>query len=176
MNHSPAAISPQSAADEYTRRLDARKALQAIDRRRERRLGYAKLGIAALGLLLAALLLHRSVLVAILAVFVCGFIVLAVLQERLLNAIRYRGRAIQFYERGLARLRGGWAGAGDTGERFLDPSHPYARDLDLFGDSSLFQFLCAARTRAGEEILAQWLLAAASVDEIVARQAAIRDV
>ena len=66
-------------------------------------------------------------------------------------------------------------GQGKPGERFLDPAHPYARDLDMFGKASLFELLCTARTRAGEETLAAWLLAAASVEEVIARQSAIRD-
>jgi len=101
--------------------------------------------------------------------------VLAVLQEQILNAIRYRTRAISFYERGLARLNDRWTGAGETGERFLDPAHPYARDHDLFGRASLFEYLSSARTRAGEETLAQWLLHAAPRDEVIARQHAVRE-
>ena len=97
------------------------------------------------------------------------------MQEKLLASIRYRTRAIAFYDRGLARLTDQWAGSGETGERFLDPSHPYARDLDLFGRASLFEYLSTARTRAGEETLAQWLLEAAPAGEILARQAAVRE-
>jgi hypothetical protein len=97
------------------------------------------------------------------------------LHERRLQQIRARQRAIEFYERGVARLEDRWAGNGETGERFLDPAHPYARDLDIFGSNSLFELLCTARTRAGEETLAAWLLTAAPVEEIVARHGAIRD-
>ncbi len=64
---------------------------------------------------------------------------------------------------------------GETGERFVDDSHPYARDLDLFGKASLFELLCTARTRTGEEKLASWLLKAAPVEEIRARHGAVGD-
>jgi len=100
---------------------------------------------------------------------------LAVLHENLLRRIRQRARAMDFHARGIARIEDRWAGTGETGERFLDPAHPYARDLDIFGPASLFELLCTARTRAGEEKLAAWLLAAAPVDEIVARHGAIHD-
>jgi len=158
-------------AGEHTRLL----ALQAAEQRRERVLGYSKLVIAILTLI-AAVLFHRNpVVLASLLVPAAAFIVLAVLQEKLLAAIRYRTRAIAFHERGLARLNDRWTGTGETGERFLDPAHPYARDLDLFGSASLFEYLSSARTRAGEETLAQWLLTAALPDEIVARQDAVRE-
>ncbi len=68
-----------------------------------------------------------------------------------------------------------WHSRGETGERFLDPAHPYARDLDIFGAASVFQYLSTSRTRAGEESLANWLLRDAPIQEILARQAAVRD-
>jgi MutS domain V len=75
----------------------------------------------------------------------------------------------------VARLEDRWAGTGITGERFLEPSHPCARDLDLFGRASVFELLCTARTRAGEDTLARWLLAPASPEEVRARQEAARE-
>ena len=41
--------------------------------------------------------------------------------------------------RGLARLDGQWAGTGRTGTRFADPHHPYADDLDILGEGSLYE-------------------------------------
>ncbi len=148
---------------------------QAAAQRRERSLGYAKLFVAAASIVLAILLLRRGPMIFLLGFPVVLFITLAVLQEKLLGSIRYRQRAISFYERGLARLQGRWAGEGETGEQFLDPEHPYARDLDLFGHGSLFQYLSTARTRAGEETLARWLLAPAPPGTVVDRQASVRE-
>ena len=159
----------------YAGELQKLAALQAAAQRRERLLGYSKLAIAVVTLIAAAIVYRHPMLLASLLAPVALFIVLAVLQEKLLNSIRYRTRAITFYERGLAQLRDQWAGSGETGERFLDSEHPYARDLDLFGRASLFEFLSGARTRAGEDALAGWLLHAATPDEVLARQAAVRE-
>lgn len=82
-------------------------------------------------------------------------------------------RATAFYERGLARLDGRWAGSGASGTRYLDESHPYAPDLDIFGSGSLFELLCTARTRAGEDTLAAWLARPASPADVRARQDAV---
>ncbi|MGH8279582.1 MAG: MutS-related protein [Gammaproteobacteria bacterium] len=84
-------------------------------------------------------------------------------------------RSADFYRRGLARLDERWAGGGNRGERFADPQHVYAADLDLFGEGSLYELLCAARTAMGEETLARWLLAPAPVTEIRERQVAVRE-
>jgi MutS domain V len=159
----------------YAGELQRLEALQAVERRRERILGYSKLAIAILTLTAAAFLYRYAILLAALLAPVALFVVLAVMQEKLLASIRYRTRAIAFYERSLARLTDQWAGRGETGERFLDPEHPYARDLDLFGRASLFEFLSTARTRAGEETIAQWLLKAAAAGDILERQAAVRE-
>ncbi len=117
----------------YAEELQRLAALQAVERRRERILGYSKLAIAILTLTAAAFLYRHAILLVTLLAPVALFVVLAVMQEKLLASIRYRTRAIAFYNRGLARLTDQWAGSGETGERFLDPAHPYARDLDLFG-------------------------------------------
>jgi hypothetical protein len=170
--HTPTTSTP---ADQYAGELARLRALQAVEQRRERLMGYSKLIIAILTLTSAALLNRHAVMLALLSIPVASFIALAVLQEKLLGSIRYRTRAISFYERGLERLNDQWAGKGETGERFLDAAHPYARDLDLFGPASLFEYLSSARTRAGEETLARWLLHPAPPDEILARQGAVRE-
>jgi hypothetical protein len=108
----------------YSERLEALERAQSQERRREKLLGYAKLALAAITIVAAALLLRHLRAIELLLVPVAGFIVLAVLHENVLRSIRMRARSINFYERGLARLEYRWAGTGETGERFLDPSHP----------------------------------------------------
>jgi hypothetical protein len=84
-------------------------------------------------------------------------------------------RAVAFYASGLARMEDRWVGTGETGERFSSDAHPYARDLDLFGHGSMFELLCTARTRAGQQTLAEWLRWAAPSGEVRARQEAVRE-
>lgn len=159
----------------YAEQLNELQRLQAADQRAERRLGFAKLAVAFVTIAAAIVLLYYLKFLWLLLVAVGLFAWLAVLHENRLRRIRQRARAIDFHARGIARIEDRWPGTGETGERFLDPAHPYARDLDIFGPASLFELLCTARTRAGEEKLAAWLLAAAPVDEIVARHGAIHD-
>jgi hypothetical protein len=159
----------------YTGKLNLLSGMQAMGHRLSRGLGAAKLTFA-LGIVVVAVLWLRSPARLVwLLIPLAAFVVLVILHERLLRSLRARARAIEFYERGLCRLSESWAETGESGERFLDSSHPYARDLDLFGEGSLFELLCTARTRAGEETLARWLLKAAPAGEICARQAAIQE-
>ena len=92
------------------------------------------------------------------------YTILLYYHERLTRAWYRSLRAVAFYENGLARLRDDWKGRGQSGSRFQDETHPYASDLDLFGVGSLFELLCTARTRTGEDTLATWLLHAAYAD------------
>jgi hypothetical protein len=101
------------------------------------------------------------------------FLALIVSHDPISRAADRARRAVGFYSKGLARLDGTWAGTGVEGLEYLDFDHPYAADLDLFGKGSMFERLCTARTRAGEAVLASWLLAPARPDEIDERHAAI---
>jgi hypothetical protein len=80
----------------------------------------------------------------------------------------------EYYEKGTARLVRNWESL-DTGQAFADPNHFYSKDLDLFGQGSLFQLLCAARTQMGRETVANWMRCPASIEEIRDRQAAISE-
>jgi MutS domain V len=158
---------------EYSRRVEELSVERSGLQRRERLVGYVQLGLGAFcvaWILFRVRHFSRTDLLILIPVAV--FVVIAVLHGRLLRAVSLRTRAIAFYEQGLARLNGTWAGSGATGERFLQPSDPCARDLDLFGRASLFELLCTARTRAGEEALARWLIVPAPPDEVRARQKA----
>ncbi|MGI8643770.1 MAG: MutS-related protein [Thermomicrobiales bacterium] len=75
----------------------------------------------------------------------------------------------------VARVRRDWAHL-RLGDRWLPPiSHPFARDLDLFGHGSLFHFLARTTTPMGSATLRDWLLQPASPDTIERRQHAIAE-
>ena len=84
-------------------------------------------------------------------------------------------RLRRFYNRALERVRGNWAGSGVTGEEFADSEHVYSKDLNIFGEGSLFELLCTARTAIGRHGLAGYLLAAPPVEETLLRQKAVRE-
>ncbi|NOS56302.1 MAG: hypothetical protein HOP37_08610 [Cyclobacteriaceae bacterium] len=63
-----------------------------------------------------------------------------------------------------------------NGQRYVDPTHVYSHDLDLFGKSSLFQFLNRCATRLGENRLANDLAHLTLNKEVILlRQQAIRE-
>jgi hypothetical protein len=168
-----ATVSPRA---EYVERLEARRAEAARQVEVDRRIANARLAVFLAGVIVAGLALWAErISPAWVAFPVILFVALMIWHGRVTNARRRAERATGFYERALARLDNQWIGKGEPGARFLDERHPNALDLDLFGSGSLFELLCTARTRKGEDILAAWLRAAAAVEEIHERQAAVAE-
>jgi DNA mismatch repair ATPase MutS len=50
----------------------------------------------------------------------------------------------------------------DPGEEFMDKKHPFANDLDLFGDHSLFQLINHTVNDGGKKKLSEWMLSETS--------------
>jgi hypothetical protein len=165
-----------SPAEEYGRRQSVRESRVAGFEKIHIRVGNIRLLLAAITVLLAwasfrSRLLSAWWLVAPVTIFAC----FAYWHSRILRSQELAKRSVRFYERGLAGIEDRWAGIGETGDRFNDPHHVYAADLDLFGNASLFQLLSTARTRMGEDRLAQWLLAPSTIEQISKRQSAVRE-
>lgn len=166
-------MTPQS---EYRRRLDQRHLEIAQLSRQNDILGYVRLGVGLAGVFLFWLIfVHHTGHPLWMLAPIAAFTALVVFHQRVLRGLHAARAAAAFCERGLAHLDGTWPGHGEDGSRFLIPDHSFADSLDLFGHGSLFQLLCSARTHAGEECLANWLLSPAPPTVIESRQAAVAE-
>jgi MutS domain V len=159
----------------YSGLLQQNQGKLLVQQRWDTVLGIAKLAVGILTVVLVVWFLHELHGFRLLLIPVALFIVLAIVHERVLTRIRALKAVIGFYERGLARLEDRWAGNGEGGDRFIHDTHPYSRDLDVFGSGSLFELLCVFRTRAGEETLAHWLLEPAPPETVSVRQEAVQE-
>jgi len=64
----------------------------------------------------------------------------------------------------------------ESGDAFINPDHNFSFDVDLFGKSSLFQYLNRTVTGHGREILAGWLSDPYKLSEqLTQRQEAVRE-
>ena len=141
----------------------------------DRRLAFARLAVFGTGVLALVLAVRGSIPLWSPVVAIGAFVPLLKRHERVIRARRAAANLVTFYEHGLARLQDRWVGTGATGERFLDEEHLYAADLDLFGRGSLFELLSLARTRTGEETLADWLKHPRAAAAITARHQAVEE-
>jgi hypothetical protein len=161
---------------EFQARLAQRRAAAAREQKRFRTIGNARLGTGIVGVGLA-FFVFGEVLISFwwLIIPLILFLILVVVHARVVESLERANRSVLFYEKGLERLENRWRGKGETGDRFRNPAHIYEEDLDIFGKSSLFELISTARTRAGEDALAGWLLAPAERAEAIARQQAIQE-
>ena len=167
----PGQVGAANPRIEYAKRLEAHEAVAATFERRHLRVGNAKLGTTGVGIVIAFLALYNGLISAMwILAPVIVFVGLGVWHEYILRAKAHADTAAALYRKGLARIDDKWAGSGATSERFRDPNHVYADDLDLFGRGCLFELLSTARLPMGEERLAKWLCAASPVEKIVERQ------
>lgn len=167
--------SDSSPKAQYRRSLDVHlEEKRSLDKTDDR---IATLRLFSAGLILVTLwlsLTHAGTAYLPAAVFAV-FIALSVYHNVIAQKIDACNRLISFYEAGVARIEDRWSGKGNQGKQFLAPEHPYCVDLDIFGEGSLYELLCVARTHSGEERLAQWLSNASCAIDIRDRQAAVQE-
>lgn len=62
-----------------------------------------------------------------------------------------------------------------AGSSLSPKEHPYAADLDIFGNASLFQFIHRSTSDQGHQALANWLLNTTPNDQLRQRQEAVKE-
>lgn len=164
---------PAGVEARYESALAARRARVArFDRLHA---AYASARLLVAGVAVAAFVTFGLRNAGLLAATGAAFLVLAVFHARLLARRRQATGAVTYFEAGLRRIRHQWADHSRGGEAYRPGEHPYAADLDLFGRASLFALLATTRTKAGDEVLARWLVTPATGAEARSRQTAVRE-
>ena len=162
---------------EYNQRLSQYQTTEAHCARRDGRYSTLRGLTFIAGIAIFVIALNSALMPAELLAIPCVlFLALVILHSIVVGRRERATRAIELYQQSIARLDDDWAHDGYTGERYRDSQHAYSADLDLYGNGSLFQLLSAARTRLGEDTLADWLNAPASIETIEQRQRAVREI
>ena len=103
------------------------------------------------------------------------FLLLVKLHNRLFHQKDWYETSIRHYQAELASL-GNDHSAFDGGKEWIEASHPFSLDLDVFGEHSLFQFLNRTCTPFGKETLSRWLRQPLDKKEAIeTRQQAIKE-
>ena len=95
-------------------------------------------------------------LVAFIAAIIL-FVITNIFETKLLKKIQFLHKLEECSRVELEYLAGNFKNL-PTGEEYKDPTHPYAHDLDIFGEDSLFQSVNRTVTPHGKEKLREWLL------------------
>ncbi len=169
--------------EEYRRRLKGHEERAARLKAGQLWLGYVRLALVA-GFLAAAWygLFLREVPRWWVTVPMVLFVAVGVWLGRVSRRLGVERRAAEIYRLGMARVEDRWVGLEERSVGVLSAevrgkvaASLYAGDLDIVGRGGMFELLCRARSRMGEETLLTWLLELAGVGEILQRQAAVEE-
>lgn len=120
--------------------------------------GFRVATFAAAGLFVCLAFAQNSVLLFIPAAGLCiGFLLLLRLHGRLKEEQAHLEDVRSVLGDQIARFGDGWKSFPVDGARYISDDFLEARDLDLFGKGSLFQYMCTAGTSQGQDRLADLL-------------------
>lgn len=82
-----------------------------------------------------------------------AFIILIIIHDKYYKIYNYYHKYLEIIEEYIKRTTGEWKDFQDTGKEFLTNNNSYLSDLDILGDSSLYQLLNIAKTKGGKRKL-----------------------
>ncbi len=160
----------------YENRIETITAEQKVLQQRKSIFGILRLG--SMLAIIAAFYFLWSInkFYAIVAAVILVIIFIQLIYKDLANkaAIKHLQQLININNNELKALEGKYSQFED-GAQFTPHDHFYANDMDVFGRASLFQFLNRTTSELGAEKLAFWLLNPTSVEIILQRQAAVKE-
>lgn len=119
-------------------------------------IGWSRLLIVVLMIALGYILYNQGNIalliggeVILLVVLVCTVIY----HNKLINKRIKVERFLEINEKGVKRISGEFRTIDDDGSEYINDSHPFSSDIDIFGKSSLFQLINDTLTKGGREKL-----------------------
>ncbi|MGL5084592.1 MAG: DNA mismatch repair protein MutS, partial [Clostridium sp.] len=143
-------------------------------------LSIARLVIVILAIVTTYLLYKEKMIGYIfveIAIYLLVFTIVAYIHNKKLNERRKNKIIVDINTNGLKRIDGTWREFKDKGEEFLDERHSFSSDLDIFGPSSLFQWINSTNTKFGRVKLSKILKLdkTPKKTEIIEKQNAIKE-
>ena len=119
---------------------------------------------------------HNIITFLAFIVFFTIFLILSHLYYKLMSLEKRADAKSYLRQRNMDRMSGKWVKFKENGAKYANAAHPFSRDLDLFGEGSLFQYLNDTKTFYGEEILKiLFLTEKRDKTAILRRQTAIKE-
>ncbi|MDP4142862.1 MAG: DNA mismatch repair protein [Bacillota bacterium] len=142
-------------------------------------IGYLRLAVFLIGLAISIVLYKYKFYYLCISSVLCTvilFFYVVYMHRRIWKNTRYSRVLHKINEDCLKRFNEDWKSFNDMGEEFIDQQHNYSFDLDIFGRSSLFQWINTAITFLGRQRLKEVLIERPnSSQEILVRQAAVKE-
>jgi hypothetical protein len=162
---------------DYTQRITTYSTEKQNLEKKEKNLPMFRLGLFLLFAFLGyRYLVIQSILPAFLAISIfVAFLILSYIDSNFKKRIKLIDILIHINKLEVKALGGDYNNFG-PGNEFIDQSHDYTHDLDIFGEGSLFQYINRTATIFGKLRLAEYFSNAFSQSEkVVERQQAIKE-
>jgi hypothetical protein len=162
---------------EYTTRITTYSTEKLNLEKKQKNLPLLRLGLFTLfAFLVYRYLTIQSLWSGMLAIsaFV-AFVIVSLLDSRLKKNIKRIQILIHINEKAVKALAGDYTSF-DPGNEFIDQTHDYTHDLDIFGEGSLFQFINRTSTIFGKLRLAEYFSNAfGQSDKVTERQQSVKE-
>ena len=161
----------------FKTRKDEALARESVLHSKHRAVSWYRVLVFAVSVVLFVYLLDQKQFVAAAGVailFVIAFGILVNIHNRIKRKRSFEQRLAAINEEEIKRLKHDFDGL-DEGMDFMDESHPYAWDLDIFGSNSLFQLINRTGSYRGRQKLAEWMLNTPNAEVIPPRQDAVKE-
>lgn len=124
------------------------------------KVGWSRLVIVIIMIALGYFLYNKNSLIPLIlseVLLIAAFIVVATYHNKLINKKEKVERFLEINEKGVKRINGEFKSIEDDGSEYINDSHPFSSDIDIFGKSSLFQLINDTLTKGGREKLVKSL-------------------
>ena len=124
------------------------------------KVGWSRLVIVIIMIALGYFLYSKNSLIPLIlseVLLIAAFIVVATYHNKLINKKEKLERFLEINEKGVKRINGEFKSIEDDGSEYINDSHPFSSDIDIFGKSSLFQLINDTLTKGGREKLVKSL-------------------
>lgn len=141
---------------------------------KEQKLPFYRLIVFVTGIALFVLFFKTSIFISVFLILV--FIIIFIIIMRMDNVNSTKKKEFQLLKllnENEIKYLDGIYDFFDDGSRFKNDTHPYSNDLDVFGNSSLFQSINRTTLSKSGDVLADWLLFPADSNEIKERNEAV---
>ncbi len=166
-----------NSLSEYTKRITTYSTEKQNLDKKQKNLPFLRLGL----FLLFAFLVYRYLTIqslwsGMLAISAfTAFVILSLIDSKFKKRIKRIQILIHINEKEVKALTGDYTSF-DPGNEFIDQSHDYTHDLDIFGEGSLFQFINRTSTIFGKLRLAEYFSNAfGQSDKVIQRQQAVKE-
>ncbi|MCB0837539.1 MAG: hypothetical protein KDD99_12800 [Bacteroidetes bacterium] len=161
----------------YQQRVQTHLENLSANKRKYDLLSYSRFAVFILGIAVVYFLFKVHVLAGLVGGMgmLVLFLYLIKIHTQVAENREHQSRLQKINEDEIRTLKGDWRDR-DAGKDYIDHSHPYTYDLDIFGRASIFQYINRTGTILGRKVLSNWVQnPSQEVEEIKSRQEAVKN-